>query len=174
MLRTTGPSSRTVLPEPLRPTISVSGLGKVMTPPCSGLKLRMPLMRSLAQRPARAVLFPARFCKQANGARASHRAQLCGRYAHRQCKAARTKLWTVAGRLRARQRCSAAAHRSTVAIAAVFTRRVARAQTPEQPSAPAGGTRLRKRPEERGKSACWCPLSRELASPEAAPGRRRA
>ena len=38
---------RTVLPEPLRPTISVSGLGNVITPPCSGLKLRMPLMSSL-------------------------------------------------------------------------------------------------------------------------------
>ena len=38
---------RTVLPEPLRPTIRVSGFGNVMTPPCSGLKLRIPLMRSL-------------------------------------------------------------------------------------------------------------------------------
>ena len=38
---------RTVLPEPLRPTMSVRGLGNVMTPPCSGLKLRMPLMSRL-------------------------------------------------------------------------------------------------------------------------------
>ena len=38
---------RTVFPDPLRPTMSVRGLGKVMTCVFSGLKLRMPRMSSL-------------------------------------------------------------------------------------------------------------------------------
>jgi len=39
---------RTVFPEPLRPTMSVRGLGNVITFVFSGEKLRTPLMRSLS------------------------------------------------------------------------------------------------------------------------------
>ena len=84
---------RTVLPEPLRPTISVSGLGNVMTPPCSGLKLRMPLMSSLrraARKPRQlsATQRSQRAPRRARGRAAVKRAGSPQRRAHERGEAA--------------------------------------------------------------------------------------
>lgn len=49
-------AQRTVFPEPLRPTMSVSGFGNVITLVFSGLKLRTPLMRSFSTVAMRRIL----------------------------------------------------------------------------------------------------------------------
>ena len=114
-----------------------------------------------AQRPTHGVLVPARFCVQ-QGARVAPRAVTWPARAQIAPRA-HTKLRPVADQ-RARPRCSVTAHRSTVAMAAVFNRRVARAPKPVQPSAPAGGTRLPKTAWGARKMCCLVPLSASAAA----------